>query len=43
MGQGAAYVELQDITDGVLQLAASGASAVTGHILPIAPAASGTA
>jgi NAD(P)-dependent dehydrogenase (short-subunit alcohol dehydrogenase family) len=40
-GEGAAYVELSDITDGVLSLASSDAAAVTGHILPIAPAASG--
>jgi NAD(P)-dependent dehydrogenase (short-subunit alcohol dehydrogenase family) len=40
-GEEAAYVELSDITDGVLSLASSDAAAVTGHILPIAPAASG--
>ena len=40
-GEDAVYVELSDITDGVLSLASSEASAVTGHILPIAPAASG--
>jgi NAD(P)-dependent dehydrogenase (short-subunit alcohol dehydrogenase family) len=40
-GEGAAYVELRDITDGVLSLASSEAATVTGHILPIAPAASG--
>jgi NAD(P)-dependent dehydrogenase (short-subunit alcohol dehydrogenase family) len=39
-GQNAAYVELQDITDGVLSLASSESAAITGHILPIAPAAS---
>ena len=43
MGEGAAYVELEDITDGVLHLASPDASAVTGHILPIAPAATGRA
>ena len=40
-GEEAAYVELSDITDGVLSLASADAAAVTGHILPIAPAASG--
>jgi NAD(P)-dependent dehydrogenase (short-subunit alcohol dehydrogenase family) len=40
-GEDAAYVELRDITDGVLSLADSEAAAITGHILPIAPAASG--
>ena len=40
-GKDAVYVELSDITDGVLSLASSEASTVTGHILPIAPAASG--
>lgn len=43
MGERAAYVELEDITDGVLHLAGPDASAVTGHILPIAPAATGEA
>ena len=42
-GEGAAYVELRDIADGVLSLASVESSTVTGHILPIAPAASGTA
>jgi NAD(P)-dependent dehydrogenase (short-subunit alcohol dehydrogenase family) len=41
MGEGATYVELEDITRGVLQLASPQSAAVTGHILPIAPAASG--
>ncbi|MGH7578782.1 MAG: SDR family NAD(P)-dependent oxidoreductase [Gemmatimonadales bacterium] len=40
-GEDAAYVELRDITDGVLSLASPESSTVTGHILPIAPAASG--
>ena len=41
MGDDAAYVELDDITDGVLSLASTESRTVTGHILPIAPAASG--
>ena len=41
MGADAAYVELDDITDGVLSLASTESRTVTGHILPIAPAASG--
>jgi NAD(P)-dependent dehydrogenase (short-subunit alcohol dehydrogenase family) len=41
-GKDAAFVELSDITDGVLSLASSEAAAISGHILPIAPAASGT-
>jgi NAD(P)-dependent dehydrogenase (short-subunit alcohol dehydrogenase family) len=41
MGQDASYVELEDITKGVLLLASPESAAVTGHILPIAPAASG--
>jgi NAD(P)-dependent dehydrogenase (short-subunit alcohol dehydrogenase family) len=41
VGEQAAYVELSDITDGVLSLAGSESAAITGHILPIAPAASG--
>lgn len=41
VGDGEArYVEMQEITDGVMSLASS-ESAVTGHILPIAPAAAG--
>jgi NAD(P)-dependent dehydrogenase (short-subunit alcohol dehydrogenase family) len=40
-GEDATFVELSDITDGVLSLASSEAATVTGHILPIAPAASG--
>jgi len=38
-GQAAAYVELEDLTDGVLSLASSGPDAPTGLILPIAPRA----
>jgi NAD(P)-dependent dehydrogenase (short-subunit alcohol dehydrogenase family) len=34
-GDGAQYVEMQHITDGVLFLAGPAASAITGHILPI--------
>jgi NAD(P)-dependent dehydrogenase (short-subunit alcohol dehydrogenase family) len=41
MGAAAAYVELEDITDGVLHLASPESADVSGHILPIAPAASG--
>ena len=41
MGEDAPYVELEDITDGVLHLAEPESATVTGHILPIAPAASG--
>jgi NAD(P)-dependent dehydrogenase (short-subunit alcohol dehydrogenase family) len=40
-GAAADYVELQDITDGVMSLA-SPSSSITGHILPIAPAHRGT-
>ncbi len=40
-GDAAAYVELSDITNGVLSLASPASSSITGHILPIAPAASG--
>jgi NAD(P)-dependent dehydrogenase (short-subunit alcohol dehydrogenase family) len=40
-GAAAEYVELQDITDGVMSLA-SPSSSITGHILPIAPARRGT-
>ena len=36
-GGDAAYVELSDITDGVMSLAASSSPPVTGHILPISP------
>jgi NAD(P)-dependent dehydrogenase (short-subunit alcohol dehydrogenase family) len=43
VGEGAAYVELGDITEGVLALASPGAAATTGHILPIAPAGTGAA
>ena len=39
-GDEADYVELSDITEGILSLAAESASSVTGHILPIAPRAS---
>jgi hypothetical protein len=41
MGGGdAQYVEMQEITDGVLTLASSG-SATTGQIIPISPAGAG--
>lgn len=40
VGADAAYVELSDITEGVLSLAAPSVPPVTGHILPIAPRAS---
>jgi NAD(P)-dependent dehydrogenase (short-subunit alcohol dehydrogenase family) len=41
IGDGEAqYVEMQEITDGVMSLASS-ASSVTGQILPIAPAGAG--
>lgn len=40
-GEAAAYVELSDITNGVMSLA-SPTSSTTGHILPIAPAGRGT-
>jgi NAD(P)-dependent dehydrogenase (short-subunit alcohol dehydrogenase family) len=43
MGEDAPYVELEDITTGVLQLATPESANITGHILPIAPAASGRA
>jgi len=39
-GQDADYVELSDITEGIMSLAAAEAATVTGHILPIAPRAS---
>lgn len=39
-GEAAQYVELTDITNGVMSLA-DPASSTTGHILPIAPASSG--
>jgi NAD(P)-dependent dehydrogenase (short-subunit alcohol dehydrogenase family) len=43
-GEDANYVELSDITEGVMSLAAGSAASITGHILPIAPRAStGTA
>lgn len=41
VGEAAQYVELSDITNGVMSLA-NPASTITGQILPIAPAASGT-
>jgi NAD(P)-dependent dehydrogenase (short-subunit alcohol dehydrogenase family) len=41
-GEAAAYVELDDITRGVMALASPSAVSVTGHILPIAPAGSGS-
>jgi NAD(P)-dependent dehydrogenase (short-subunit alcohol dehydrogenase family) len=40
-GEAAAYVELEDITRGVMSLASPSAQTLTGHILPIAPAGSG--
>jgi NAD(P)-dependent dehydrogenase (short-subunit alcohol dehydrogenase family) len=39
-GEAADYVELRDITNGVMSLVSD--SSITGHILPIAPAHSGT-
>jgi NAD(P)-dependent dehydrogenase (short-subunit alcohol dehydrogenase family) len=41
-GEEAAYVELEDITRGVMSLASPSALTLTGHILPIAPADSGS-
>lgn len=40
-GDAAAYVEIEDLTNGVLSLAASGPDAPTGRILPIAPRGGG--
>jgi NAD(P)-dependent dehydrogenase (short-subunit alcohol dehydrogenase family) len=40
-GDAAAYVEIEDLTNGVLSLAASGPDAPTGRILPIAPRGAG--
>jgi NAD(P)-dependent dehydrogenase (short-subunit alcohol dehydrogenase family) len=40
-GAGAAYVEMEDLTRGVLTLATSGPGAPTGQILPIAPRGQG--
>jgi NAD(P)-dependent dehydrogenase (short-subunit alcohol dehydrogenase family) len=40
-GQGAAYVEMEDLTNGVLELAASGPDAPTGEIRAIAPRGGG--
>ncbi len=37
VGEDAAFVELEDITDGVLSLASTESATITGHILPIAP------
>jgi NAD(P)-dependent dehydrogenase (short-subunit alcohol dehydrogenase family) len=37
VGEGAAYVEMEELTRGVLSLAVGGAGAPTGEILPIAP------
>lgn len=37
VGAGAAYVEMNDLTDGVLDLAVAGAEAPTGRIVPITP------
>ena len=42
-GEDATYVELHDITDGVLSLASPESGSVTGHILRIAPGSSGAA
>jgi len=42
VGESGAYVEMQDITDGVMFLAGGTSETVTGHILPIAPAATGS-
>ncbi len=39
-GQDADYVELSDLTEGVMSLATAGDTPVTGHILPISPRAS---
>lgn len=39
-GEQADYVELSDIVEGIMSLAADGPSAASGHILPIAPRAS---
>ena len=36
-GEGATYVEMEDLTDGVMSLAVAGPSAPTGEIRPIAP------
>jgi NAD(P)-dependent dehydrogenase (short-subunit alcohol dehydrogenase family) len=36
-GEGAAYVEMEDLTRGVLSLATDGADAPTGRIVPITP------
>jgi 3-oxoacyl-[acyl-carrier protein] reductase/2-deoxy-D-gluconate 3-dehydrogenase len=41
VGETAAFVELRDITDGVLSLASPESATVTGQILPISPAAAG--
>jgi len=38
-GDQASYVEMSDITEGVMSLAAPSPAAVTGHILPITPRA----
>lgn len=44
VGEGAAFVEMSDIAEGIMALAAPREEPVTGHILPIAPrAATGTA
>lgn len=44
VGEGAAFVEMSDIAEGIMSLAAPQEEPVTGHILPIAPRAStGTA
>jgi NAD(P)-dependent dehydrogenase (short-subunit alcohol dehydrogenase family) len=43
VGEDAEYVELSDITRGVMSLASPDSAFVTGHILPIAPASRGKA
>jgi NAD(P)-dependent dehydrogenase (short-subunit alcohol dehydrogenase family) len=42
VGEAAPYVELWEITDGVLFLASPAAAAITGHVLPIAPVVAGS-
>jgi len=41
VGENAEYVELSDITRGVMSLASPDSTSVTGHILPIAPVSPG--
>ena len=40
-GETAEYVELSDITRGVMSLVGPASAGITGHILPIAPGAAG--